>query len=65
MKTFSRNIEKLRVVLQNMHSTKHLPMAAPGFIIIPTVSNDCLETSLKIRLIMRLKLNEVIDNKSS
>ena len=39
-KTFSRNITKLRVALQNMYSAELLQMAASGIAMISTIS-DC------------------------
>ena len=68
MKTSPRDITKLRVALQNMHSAEHLQMTASGIVIISTVSNG-RETSLKIRFLMGLKfqkqpLNAVIENNS-
>ena len=48
MKNSSKNISKLRVALQDMYSAKHFQMTAFGIAIISTVSNGCLETSLKI-----------------
>ena len=69
MKTSSRNITKLRVALQNMNSGELLQMATPGIVIIFTTSNGYLQTSLKMRFIMWLKLqkqplNAVIENLS-
>ena len=54
-KTFSRNITKLRVALQNMYSAELLQMAASGIAMISTISDCCLETSSKIRFMMRIK----------
>ena len=70
MKTSSRNITKLRVALQSMYSAELLQMAASGIVIISTISNGCLQTSLKIRFAMRLKfqkqpLNAVVEKRSS
>ena len=48
MKASSWNISKLRLALQNMYSAKHLQMIASGIAVILTISNGCLETSLKI-----------------
>ena len=48
MKTSSKNISKLWVALQSMYPAKHFQMTAFGIAIISTVSNGCLETSLKI-----------------
>ena len=47
MKTSSKNISKLWVALQSMYPAKHFQMTAFGIAIISTVSNGCLETSLK------------------
>ena len=68
MKTSPRDITKLRVALQNMHSGEHLQITASGIVIISTISNG-RETSLKIRFLMGLKfqkqpLNAVIENNS-
>ena len=54
-KTFSRNITKLRVALQNMYSAELLQMAASGIAMISTISDCRLETSSKIRFMMRIK----------
>ena len=54
-KTFSRDITKLRVALQNMYSEELLQMAASGIAMISTISDCCLETSSKIRFMMRIK----------
>ena len=54
-KTFSRDITKLRVALQNMYSAELLQMAASGIAMISTISDCCLETSSKIRFMMRIK----------
>ena len=48
MKTSSRNISKLRVAFQNKHLAEHRKMAAFDILIISTISNGCLETSLKL-----------------
>ena len=57
MKTSSRNISKLRVARQNMHLAEHLKMAAFDILIISTISNGCLETSLKL-IHQEIKISE-------
>ena len=48
VKTSLRNIIKLSVALQDMYSAEDLQMAASAIVIVWTISNGCLKTSLKI-----------------